>query len=56
MKTIEHFIIGSSSIASIQLIDQLPLDPGSIETLLKTIIQVAVGIATIYHMFKKKKK
>ena len=55
MDAIKHLVTGGMSIASIQLLDQIPTDPASIPEIIKLVVQVAVGLATLWHMFKKKK-
>ena len=49
------FILGASGITGVELLQTIPTEPANIETIIKLIIQVAVGIATIWAMFRKKK-
>jgi hypothetical protein len=50
-----NVIFGLSSISILEASQSIPTDPGTIEVVVKLIVQVAVGIVTIYVMLRKKK-
>ena len=56
MEKINQLLKGSAGIGSIELLDMMPLSGDDTQELIKLIIQVAVGIVTIWTMIKKKKE
>ena len=56
MTKINSLLKGTTGIGSIQLIDIIPTDGEQTQELIKLIIQIAVGLVTIYTMLRKKKK
>ncbi|HLE86310.1 MAG TPA: hypothetical protein VI727_01445 [Candidatus Brocadiaceae bacterium] len=55
MEKATKIFIGLTGISSIEIADVMLNDPDVIQTLIKTIIQIMVGIATIYGILRKKK-
>ena len=56
MNTHEHIMAGVGTIASIQLIDQIPVTPDMIMLILKAAGQIAVAVFTIVGIVKSWKK
>jgi len=56
MTKLNTILKGTAGISSIELINIMPTNGEETQELIKLIIQVAVGIVTIYTMLKKKKK
>jgi len=52
--TVETLLIGSSGIVGVEVVDSIP--PEQISQIIQTIIQVLIGIATIWGMFGKNRK
>lgn len=55
MSKINATLKGITGIGSIELLQMYPTDPSEIQEMIKLIIQVAVGLVTIWTMIKKKK-
>jgi len=55
MTTLKNLLLGTSGIGGIELLQVIPTEPANIETIIKLVVQVAVGIATIWAMLRKKK-
>lgn len=49
----KHLITGTAGIGIIQFISDI--DPTQIQTILQILMQLAVGVATLWKLFKKKK-
>jgi len=56
MDYIKEVLKGTTGIASIELVNIIPTEPESIETILKLFLQVAVGLVTIWGILRKKKE
>jgi hypothetical protein len=48
-------LIGGAGIGAVEIIQQLPAPTDTVE-IVKLAIQVILGIASLFHMFKKPKK
>lgn len=55
MNRFEHFIVGGTTISSIQLLDTIPTDPNTWMAIGKLIVQIAIGVVTLYKMIFPKK-
>ena len=56
MTKLNTIVKGTAGIGSIELINIMPTNGEEAQELIKLIIQVAVGLATIYTMLRKKKE
>jgi len=52
---VTKFLIGSTGVASAQIVDSIPTDGMPISEIAKIIIQLVIGIGTLIQMFKKPK-
>lgn len=55
MNNLSNLLKGGTGIGSIELLEVMPLEGNEVQVLIKTIIQVAVGLITIWTMLRKKK-
>ena len=55
MNNLCNLLKGGTGIGSIELLEVMPLEGDEVQVLIKTIIQVAVGLITIWTMLRKKK-
>lgn len=56
MTPLKNFLLGSTSIGSIQLLEIIPTDPESLMIIAKLLGQVAVALFTCIGIFKSWKK
>lgn len=57
METVKNFLIGGTGVAGVELASNID-PPGSTDTpeIIKVLIQIVIGIATLIGLFKKKRK
>ena len=51
----QSFLVGGSSIGAVQLIDSVPVDGLPLGEIVKVVVQLVIGVATLVHFFKKPK-
>ena len=56
MEKATKIFIGLTGISSIELADVMLNDPDVLQTIIKSIIQIVVGVATVYGILRKKRK